>query len=171
MKAAEGTTITISEEQPTTTMRDLVMEFTDAYNSLWGALSSLTVAGKDGAAGGILASDSSIRDMKNMLNKLTSTQLAASGPYTTLAQIGVHTNKDGTLEVDTEALDAALKANPAAVTAMINPAVEDAANPGLAGAMTSVQDKLQDEIGRAHACTSELQSLMRITYAVYCLNK
>src|SRR3546814_4552560 len=64
MKAAEGTTITISEEQPTTTMRDLVMEFTDAYNSLWCALSSLTVAGKDGAAGGILASDSSIRDMK-----------------------------------------------------------------------------------------------------------
>src|SRR3546814_17904937 len=55
------------------------------------------------------------------------------------------TNKDGTLEVDTEALDAALKANPAAVTAMINPAVEDAANPGLAGAMKSVQDKLQDE--------------------------
>src|SRR3546814_17848177 len=37
----------------------LVMEFTDAYNSLWGALSSLTVAGKYGAAGGILASDSS----------------------------------------------------------------------------------------------------------------
>src|SRR3546814_8041224 len=73
MKAAEGTTITISDEQPTTTMRDLVMEFTDAYNSLWGALSSLTVAGKDGAAGGILASDSSIRDMKNMLNKMTST--------------------------------------------------------------------------------------------------
>src|SRR3546814_11578886 len=28
---------------------------------------------------------------------------------------------------------------------MINPAVEDAANPGLAGAMKSVQDKLQDE--------------------------
>src|SRR3546814_3862309 len=69
MKAAEGTTITISEEQPTTTMRDLVMEFTDAYNSLWGELSSLTVAGKDGAAGGILESDPSIRDMKNKLNK------------------------------------------------------------------------------------------------------
>src|SRR3546814_8172440 len=119
------------------------MEFTDAYNSLWGALSSLTVAGKDGAAGGILASDSSIRDMKTMLNKLTSTQLAASGPYTTLAQIGVHTNNDGTLEVDTEALDAALKANPAAVQAMINPAVEDAA--------------------RSEEHTTELQQLMRTT--------
>src|SRR3546814_7829643 len=106
--------------------------------------------------------------------------LAASGPYTTLAQIGVHTNKDGTLEVDTEALDAALKANPAAVTAMINPAVEDAANPGLAGAMKSVQDKLQDEDSgalvraqerRSEEHTSELQSLMRISYAVFCLKK
>src|SRR3546814_5082242 len=109
------------------------------------------------------------------------------------------TNKDGTLEVDTEALDAALKANPAAVTAMINPAVEDAANPGLAGAMKSVQDKLQDEdsgalvraqerykgikekLGeerekfedymRSEEHTSELQSLMRISYAVFCLKK
>src|SRR3546814_3584597 len=104
MEAAEGTTITISEEQTTTTMRDLVMEFTDAYNSLWGALSSLTVAGRDGAAGGILASDSSIRDMKNMLNKLTSPQLAASGPHTTLAPIGVHTYKDGRSEEHTSEL-------------------------------------------------------------------
>src|SRR3546814_11354227 len=99
-------------------MRDRVMEFTDAYNSLWGALSSLTVAGKDGAAGGLLASASSIRDMKNMLNKLTSTQLDASGPYTTLAQIGVHTNKARKTEVDTEALAAALQANAAADKAM-----------------------------------------------------
>lgn len=145
VKAAVGTTITISEEQPTTGMRDLVLEFKDAYNSLWKSLSALTVAGTDGTAGGILASDSSIRQMKTMLNKLTSTALAASGDYTSLAQIGVYTNKDGTLGVDETKLDAALEANPAAVTAMINPAVQDDSNPGIAGALEAIKDKLQDE--------------------------
>lgn len=145
VKAAEGTIVTISEEQPTTGMRDLVLEFKDAYNSLWNSLSALTVAGTGETAGGILAADSSIRQMKNLLNKLTSTALAASGDYTSLAQIGVYTNKDGTLGVDETKLDAALEANPAAVTAMINPAVQDASNPGLAGAMESITDKLQDE--------------------------
>lgn len=145
VKAAIGTTITITEEQPTTSMHDLVVEFTTAYNKLWNALSALTVAGTDGEDGGILASDASIRQMKGMLNKLTSTPLAASGAYTSLAQIGVYTNKDGTLAVNKDALDAALEADPAAVTAMINPPVQDAGNPGLAGALEAIKDKLQDE--------------------------
>lgn len=145
VKAAPGTTITISEDQPSKGMRDLVVEFAAAYNDLWKALSDLTVAGAAGSKGGILASDSSIRQMKTLLNKLTSTSLAASGPYTSLAEIGVQTNKDGTLTVNTDALDAAIEANPAAVTAMINPAVQDASNPGLAGALESIKDKLQDE--------------------------
>jgi flagellar hook-associated protein 2 len=145
VKAAEGTIVTISEEQPTTGMRDLVLEFKDAYNGLWNSLSALTVAGGKDTPGGILAADSSIRQMKNLLSKLTSTALAATGDYTSLAQIGVYTNKDGTLGVDEAKLDAALEANPAAVTAMINPAVQDASNPGLAGALESIKDKLQDE--------------------------
>ncbi|MBK5264907.1 MAG: flagellar filament capping protein FliD [Alphaproteobacteria bacterium] len=145
VKATPGTTITISEEQPTTTIRDLVTEFAAAYNTLWNALSALTVAGTDGAKGGILASDSSVRQMKDMLSKLTSTSLVASGDYRSLAQIGVRTNKDGTLEVNKDALDAALAANPAAVTAMINPPVKDASNPGLSGALEAIKDKLQDK--------------------------
>lgn len=145
LKAEVGTTITISEEQPTTTMRDLVLEFADAYNDLWKALSELTKAGAGGADGGILAGDSSVRQMKNLLNKLSSTALIASGTYTSLAEIGVQTRKDGTIEVDKDALDAALEADAAAVTAMINPAVQDATNPGLAGALEAIKDKLQDE--------------------------
>lgn len=144
VKAAEGTIVTISEEQPTKGMRDLVMEFKDAYNGLWNSLSALTAAGGKDTRGGILAADSSIRQMKNLLSKLTSTPLAASGDYTSLAQVGVFTNKDGTLGVDPAKLDAALEANPAAVTAMINPPVQDASNPGLAGALESIKDTLQD---------------------------
>lgn len=145
LKAVPGTTITISEEQPTKGMRDLVVEFADAYNDLWKALSALTAAGTSDTKGGILASDSSVRQMKSLLGKLSSTPLTASGAYTSLAQIGVQTNKDGTLKVDTAMLDAALEADPAAVTAMINPAVQDSGNPGLSGALEAIKDKLQDE--------------------------
>jgi flagellar hook-associated protein 2 len=144
VKATPGTVVTISEEQPTTGMRDLILEYTNAYNDLWKSLSALTAAGTEETAGGILAADSSIRQMKHLLSKLSSTALAASGDYTSLAQIGVFTNKDGTLGVDQTKLDAALEANPAAVTAMINPAVQDVSNPGLAGALESIKDKLQD---------------------------
>lgn len=145
MKAVPGTVITISEQQPSKSMRELVTEFAAAYNDLWKGLGDLTAAGTDGQKGGILASDSSVRLMKNLLNKLTSTKLVASGPYTSLAQIGLQTNKDGTLKVDTAALDKALEADPAAVTAMINPVTQDANNPGLAGALESVKDRLQHD--------------------------
>ncbi|MBB4642483.1 flagellar filament capping protein FliD [Rhizorhapis suberifaciens] len=144
MKAIPGSTITISEEQPTKSMRGLVGEFVDAYNGLWKSLSALTVAGTSETKGGILASDYSIRQMKGMLSKLTSTPLAASGTFTTLAQIGVQTTKEGTLKIDAAALDKALDDNAAAVTAMINPFTQDASNPGLAGALEAIKTRLQN---------------------------
>lgn len=145
MKAAQGTTITISEAQPTKGMRDLVTEFVTAYNDLWKALSSATAAGVDGKKGGILASDGAARQMKKLLNGLSSTKLVAGGAYTTMAQIGVQTNKDGTLKVDLAVLDKALDADPAAVTALINPVAQDINNPGLAGALERIKFTLQNE--------------------------
>ncbi|RJG52760.1 flagellar hook protein [Sphingobium terrigena] len=146
-KAAPGTTVTLATTEPTTSMRDLMVEFVDAYNTLVKALNTATATGADSASAGVLNGDSSIRDMRRQLSAMTSTALSATGTYKTLSDIGVATNRDGTLKLNTETLDKAIAADPAAITQLLNPTVTSATNPGLAGLMDSVRDKIQNKDG------------------------
>ena len=146
-KAAPGTEVTLASSEPTTTMRDLVSEFVEAYNNLKTALNGATAPGTESASAGALAGDSGVREMVKQLSRLPSTQLASTGPYRTLADLGVSTNRDGTLKLDAKRLDAALAADPTAVTQMLNPAVSTDSDPGLAGAMKKVTDVLQADNG------------------------
>jgi flagellar hook-associated protein 2 len=146
-KAAPGSTVTLGSSQPTTTMKDLVKEYVSAYNSLKTALNEATASGANGSVAGALANDTGVRDMARSLAALTSTKLASSGAYQTLSDIGVKTNRDGTLSLDTAKLDAALEADAEAVTQMLNPTVASADNPGIAGALKSVADYLNKTDG------------------------
>jgi len=139
-KAAPGTTVTLATDQPAATMGDLVREFVSAYNDLKKALNgAMSTAG---GVSGLLSSDSGMREMARQLSTLVSAPLSASGPYKTLADIGVRTERDGTLSLDSARLDAALAADPEAVTQMLNPTVKDADHPGIAGALKNVTDYL-----------------------------
>jgi flagellar hook-associated protein 2 len=158
-KAAPGTFVTLASDEPTSTMRDLVVEFVDAYNTLRTALNSVSATGTDASTAGALAGDSGIRDMKTQLARLTSTNLIGSGPVQTLADLGVSTNRDGTLALDTKKLDAAIAANPAAVTQMLNPTVSSDANLGLAGAMKKVRDAIQGDGGALAASQRKYKAL------------
>lgn len=158
-KAAPGTLVTLASDEPTSTMRDLVVEFVDAYNTLRKALNSVSATGTDASTAGALAGDAGIRDMKTQLARLTSTNLMSSGPVRTLADLGISTNRDGTLALDTTKLDAAIAANPAAVTQMLNPSVVTDDNPGLAGAMKKVRDSIQGEGGALAASQRKYKAL------------
>tara|TARA_R110000787_G_scaffold9028_2_gene31291 strand:+ start:17297 stop:18700 length:1404 start_codon:yes stop_codon:yes gene_type:complete len=146
-KAEPDTLVTLASTEPTTTMRDLMVEFVDAYNTLMKALNTSTSTGADSASSGVLNGEASIRDMKRQLSQMTSTALTGSGTYRTLSDIGVATNRDGTLKLDTDRLDKAIAADPSAITQMLNPAVATAANPGLAGMMDAVRDRVQVKDG------------------------
>ena len=146
-KAVPGTLVTLASTEPTTTMRDLMVEFVDAYNTLMKALNTSTSTGADSASSGVLNGEASIRDMKRQLSQMTSTALTSSGTYRTLSDIGVATNRDGTLKLDTDVLDKAIAADPSAITQMLNPAVATATNPGLAGMMDAVRDRVQVKDG------------------------
>lgn len=148
-KAAPGTTVTVATNQPTTSMSDLVGEFVTAYNNLKKSLNSATT-GADGSADsttGLLSSDPGLRDMSRRLATLTSVPLATEGPYRTLADLGVRTERDGTLTLDSARLNAALAADPEAITQMLNPTVQDADHPGIAGALKGVTDYLNGKDG------------------------
>jgi flagellar hook-associated protein 2 len=143
-KAAPGTTVTLATNQPTATIKDLVQEYVAAYNKLRTALNDATRPGTETTAGGALAGESSVRTMIQRLSGLNTTSLAATGPYRTLVDIGVKTNRDGTLALDEARLDKALADNPAAVTQMLNPTVQSTDNPGIAGALKKITDALTD---------------------------
>ena len=140
---APGTSVVISGDQPTSTIKDLVGEFVKAYNNLRTALNSATAPGVGGTSGGPLAGERAARDMMRALASLTTKPLADSGAYTSLADIGVSSNRDGTLTLNSARFDAALAADPDGVARMLEPATPTAANPGLAKAFEDVRTSLK----------------------------
>lgn len=151
-KAAPGTKVTLATNQPTSTMSELVQDFVANYNTLRSALNAATSAPTGDTTdsvgtSGTLSSDNGIRTMKTMLSKLTTTQLTTDGTYKTLSDLGVSTNRDGTLAIDTEKLEAAIADDPEGVVQMLNPTVSDDDHPGLAGALAEVTDYLNADDG------------------------
>jgi flagellar hook-associated protein 2 len=158
-KASPGTTVTLSMTQPTAGLSDLLKEFVDAYNTLTKALNTATATGADSSSSGVLNGVSAVRDMKRQLAALTSTPLSSTGTYRTLADIGVTTNRDGTLSLDTARLAAAMEADPAGVANMVNPATATDANPGLARLMDSVRDNIEKDEGPLKLAQARYDSL------------
>jgi flagellar hook-associated protein 2 len=114
-KAAPDETITLGAQRPTSAITEAVGDFVSAYNTVYGDISTAL------AAGGTFANNSTIRQMQTMLSQLTSTVLNTSGGPSTLSEIGVSTQKDGTLALDSAALSTALTNYPDGVEAMFNP--------------------------------------------------
>lgn len=158
-KAAPGTSVTLATTEPTTSMRDLMVEFVSAYNTLMKALNTATATGTDSSNAGVLNGESSIRDMKRQLSQMVSTALAPTGTFTTLNDLGISTGRDGTLSLDTTILDKAIAADPKAVTQLLNPAVKSATTPGLAGLMDGVRDRLQQKDGPLATAQAKYQKL------------
>ncbi|KQM98510.1 flagellar hook protein [Sphingobium sp. Leaf26] len=146
-KASPGTSVTLSMSQPTAGLSDLLKEFVEAYNTLMTALNTATATGADSSSSGVLNGVAGVRDMKRQLSGITSTQLASTGTYKTLADIGVSTNRDGTLKLDTTRLAAVMEADPEAITNMVNPKASTTANPGLSALMDTVRDNIQKDDG------------------------
>ena len=116
LKAVSSSAVTIGAQRPGSAISEAVTDFVNAYNTLQGIIDTQT--DKDT---GSLNGDAGVRQMQNQLTKLTSTALIGSGHPATLAEIGVSTNRDGTLSLDTDKLTAAFAANPDQVEAMFNP--------------------------------------------------
>jgi flagellar hook-associated protein 2 len=111
-----ATSIAIGSTRPTESLSGAITDFVAAYNELQTILDEQT-----DPLTGTLGSDATVRQMRRMLTGITSTQLRAAESPRTLAEIGVSTNRDGTLTVDAARLAATLAANPDAIESMFNP--------------------------------------------------
>lgn len=120
-KAAIGQPITIGAERQTSALSDAVNDFVTAYNTLETALDEMTAPGLDGGDAGALRGNTAIREARRMLAGISSSVLRSGDGPRTLSEIGVRTNRDGSLAVDADKLSKALADDPASVEALFNP--------------------------------------------------
>ncbi|PTQ11535.1 flagellar hook protein [Sphingomonas oleivorans] len=151
--ARPGTSVTLGATRPTASIKQAVQDFAAAYNELKTVLDAATAAGAGGSSAGPLRGDPGIREMQRQLARLTSTTLSSGDGPTTLAEIGVYTNRDGTLGVDIGKLDAILASDPDGVEALFNP-TQRSDNPAV---------KIVSPMGRAKPGTYVLTGLVAAT--------
>lgn len=121
LKSASSQAVTLGSTRQTSNVRQAVLNFVDAYNELYSDISTNTAIGTSSSSAGALANDAGVRTLKSSLNSMINQKLSSTGSYSTLGEIGVSINRDGTLTADTTQLDTALANDPDSVEALFNP--------------------------------------------------
>jgi flagellar hook-associated protein 2 len=119
--AKPGSVISLGASRPTEALKQAVGDFVSAYNELRTILKDATKAGIGASDAGPLRGEAGVRELQRQLARLTSTRLSNSGTISTLAEVGVRTERDGSLTLDSSRLDAVLAADPDGVEALFNP--------------------------------------------------
>jgi flagellar hook-associated protein 2 len=130
------TPVTLGSSTPTSALSTAVNDFVATFNEL-----QKTVADDVDPFTGVLRSDPTVTAIARSLAKLTTTTLAtptAAGAPHTLADIGVSTNRDGSLSVDSTRLATAITNYPEAVEALFAYGKAGASNDGIAGALSAI---------------------------------
>lgn len=98
------------------------------------------IAEQTNSVSGVLRNDPAAKALLASLQKITTASLVTgnAGDPTTLAQIGVRTNRDGTLAVDSATLTAVLAKRPEAVEGMFTAAT--GSKSGLSALLSSLSD-------------------------------
>jgi len=116
LNAVTGSPVSLSSSRPTSALTQAVSDLVDTYNQVYASAKSLT-----DMSTGDLKSDTAAKTLLRSLQTLTTKTLVStgtSGAPTTLAQLGVSTNRDGTLSVNTATLGKVLAAYPDEVESM-----------------------------------------------------
>ncbi len=119
--AAEGATVRLTATRPNEASTSLLEDFTGAYNELLGKLNALA-ANRPGEAAGPARGNSAVRAIIAGMRALTTTAMRSDGGSpATLAELGLRTQRDGTLALDKLRLGQALEQDPRAVARLLLP--------------------------------------------------
>jgi len=147
-----GTPINVSIAPDTTSITTAVTNYVNAYNTLITDVNTQVGYNTSTQTAGALESDSAAQGLQSAL--LASTNYSAgSGTYPTLDSLGVTTNSDGTLSIDTATLTAAVQANGPAVASFF----QGSALNGFAQSVTNSLNTYTDPTQGAF--TVDLQSI------------
>lgn len=128
-KDAAPVRITIANDSATakTALKNLV----ESYNALSNALKTMTAYDKDSKTAGTLQGDSTAINLQSAMRRVLSGPGGEGGAFTSLSQMGIAFQTDGTLKIDDTKLDKALK-DPDSMSKFFTADVADANQDGLA---------------------------------------
>lgn len=105
---------TLSVAEDTQALQEKVDAFVIGYNELMITINTLTSYNPETQTAGLLNGDSGIRSIENQLRRALSREVPSDNPlsnFTSLASIGLSTQRDGTITLDSEKFNAALEGN------------------------------------------------------------
>ncbi len=107
---ANTTAATVSISPDTSTISSAVSGFVSAYNAIVNDLKAQFTYNAATGSEGVLGSDSSARALQNDVLSAANAKIG-SGTLSTLQSLGISTQQDGTLALNTATLDSALSSN------------------------------------------------------------
>lgn len=120
-KAAPGTTTDVTIAKDSRVVTNKVKQFVESFNTLINSLDQLSHFDAETGQAGPLLGDSLVRGIEARIrNILTARVSGLKGDLISLADIGITTQKDGTLKLDSSKLQTAVNADPDAVARLFS---------------------------------------------------
>lgn len=119
LKSTTSTPSSLTVTRDTSAITSAASSFVDAYNALASQIKSRAVYGSDTKTAGSLAGDGTLRVMQEQLRGIFNTP-ASGGTLTSLAQVGLSIQKDGSLRLDSSEFESAMAADFADVTNLLS---------------------------------------------------
>lgn len=140
---AEGSTLGVTVSRDDGSVKEAVNKWVSAYNELQSTIGRMTKPGSDGSSSGELIGDRTVRTLESrMVRDLTSA--VPGGEFSLLSDLGISLDKEGRLELDEEALDAAIADSPGQVAAFF---AGDSEETGMAGTFNATLERMLDDNG------------------------
>ena len=139
LEAEAGTITSIGIFEDTQPLMEAVQSFVSGYNAVVSYVSSQSKIGD--SDGGILGGDAGLNAVKRRLQNLLTTVVDNSGAFMSLSQLGMETQKDGTLSLDNLTLTKAVQDHQGDVAKLL--AGEDGEG-GIVGKFKDYLDEVTD---------------------------
>lgn len=112
LQKATATPVNLTVARDNATIKSSVESFVKAYNDLNKILKDISAYNPETKTGSILQGDSTVRMLQSKMHSVLNTPVGnTGGSLSTLSQIGVSFQKDGTLVLDASKLNAAITSN------------------------------------------------------------
>ncbi|MBI4292295.1 MAG: flagellar filament capping protein FliD [Betaproteobacteria bacterium] len=114
----ENSPLTLTVANQSDDARNSAQAFVDAYNALDKSLKTLTSYDAATKIAGPLQGDGTTRLVRSSIRSILSDTLTGAGAFTTLTELGIGFQRDGSLELDTDKLEEAIASDAADVAAV-----------------------------------------------------
>ncbi len=122
VKQTTASSITLGISESTSALNSSIRSVISSYNEMMVELNLLSSAGSDTTSAGLLVGDASIRNFVSGIRSLMTSQIGGlSGSITALADMGITTERDGSLSINESIFTTALADNPTGALALFAP--------------------------------------------------